>query len=1121
MLNVMNHSANIPQENTIIKVTNSPNDMIHLVEKKVSFFEDLIQKTLLHVKNNKLLDILGVSEVNNCINTLYELSKKIKDINSTLVQVSHESLINSLQLINNELSSLFKLFGTASLEDLLWICFGNGYAATACTNDSDKAKFELLKKYFHPTSYKVINSNFKQLKEEKKGKSAFIPTKEDIQLYEQSKNLDCYDFSSFTDKFYLKVHGIKVVIINATQNKALIITGIIDDIMIDFLNNAFISEQLKQIREHLPDDDKFAGENFDRFVSSLLLKDLIISKTTYFYEKFAGIQSNISSISQKSVANVVKEFISNDLFNKRNTIIHLLINSSNYESQYLAYLLYDLLSNDSNGIIDTQEQTVIFDSFSWNIKIYFRDAMKKTIKYTNELSNFEISKIPLEQQICLLKVNDAVKEKAMQKLKEVKAKSEDTGSKARQYLDGLLKIPFNIFRKEPILSVMHNINEQFKQVYATSADHSLGVKDKYTSIEIIKHVKTIRASVEGSSSTFGALIDYEKIKAKLGKKNKQELVSVVETINGFIKAYGVNYAEIVIACEIADSTGAAKKDKNPVFAEICKFIDTCIQTHKPQMDLFILEYLFDKKTSLKTIAKKSQNSDYDLLKKNCVLLKELNTIEAGFAKIRNYIGSVKTTMDNAIHGHEKAKKQIERIICQWINGEQDGHCFGFEGPPGVGKTSLAKYGLSCCLKDDKGESRPFSMIQIGGDSNGSSLHGHNYTYVGSNWGAIVQILIDKKCMNPIIFIDEIDKISKTEQGREMVGILTHLLDTTQNDCFQDKYFSGIDLDLSKVLFILSYNDVDSIDKVLLDRIHRIKFSNLSTDDKFVICNKHILPEIYKKMGLEGMVQIDNDILRFIIEEYTCEPGVRKLKEILFEIVGEINKDVLTNATEYSVPIVLTKEVIKMNYLKERNEVIHKTIHKENMVGTINGMYATANGIGGIIPIQTCFMPGSKFLDLLLTGMQGTVMKESMNVALTLAWSLTPYEVQVIVKEKYGEKNVSSIHIHCPEGATPKDGPSAGGAITCAIYSLLNGRKIKRDVAMTGEISLNGNITAIGGLDLKIYGSIKAGIKTIIYPEENEKDYLKFIEKYEGSSVTEGINFHKVTHITQVFDLAFE
>ena len=170
--------------------------------------------------------------------------------------------------------------------------------------------------------------------------------------------------------------------------------------------------------------------------------------------------------------------------------------------------------------------------------------------------------------------------------------------------------------------------------------------------------------------------------------------------------------------------------------------------------------------------------------------------------ISDYMSEVNNILNESVYGHFHAKRQIERIIGQWINGEKSGYCFGFEGPPGVGKTSLAKRGIANCLKDDNGVARPFSFIAVGGSANGSTLEGHNYTYVGSTWGKIVDILIDTKCMNPIIFIDELDKISKTEHGKELIGILTHLCDSTQNDSFQDKYFTGIDLDLSKALFIL-------------------------------------------------------------------------------------------------------------------------------------------------------------------------------------------------------------------------------------------------------------------------------------------------------------------------------
>jgi ATP-dependent Lon protease len=481
--------------------------------------------------------------------------------------------------------------------------------------------------------------------------------------------------------------------------------------------------------------------------------------------------------------------------------------------------------------------------------------------------------------------------------------------------------------------------------------------------------------------------------------------------------------------------------------------------------------------------------------------------------------NVKKILDNAVHGHEKAKKQIERIIGQWINGEQDGYCFGFEGPPGVGKTSLAKRGLANCLVDNNGSSRPFAMIQMGGDSNGSTLHGHNYTYVGSTWGGIAQILIDKKCMNPIIFIDELDKISKTEHGREIVGILTHLLDPTQNDVFQDKYFSGIDLDLSKALFVLSYNDVESIDKILLDRIHRIKFTGLSLEDKLVIAKTHMLPEVYKKMGLEEIINISDDVLKFIIEEYTSEPGVRKMREIIFEIVGEVNIDILKNFTS-DYPINITIEDIKTKYFKDKRGIVHKQIHTESVVGMINGLWANSQGSGGTLPIQAKFFPSDMFLGLKLTGLQGEVMKESMNVALTVAWNLTSFENKEKIRNLYEEKKYS-IHIFTPSGSIPKDGPSAGAAIVVTIFSLLNNLKIKSHIAMTGEIDMFGNVTEIGGLDLKFLGGIKAGVKEFLYPVENEKDYQSFMEKYKDTDLVKDIKFHKVNNIHEVFELVFE
>jgi len=1063
------------------------NDVSPLVERKIEFFKDIIQKTIIHVQKNKFLDILGISDVSTCIEKLGELSKRIEEIHNSKITTT-DSIINSLQVINNELSSLLKNYGTESLEDLLLICFGNNNKIT--TNNNEDYKFDLLKKYFHPTSYKVVSK-----KEDSKKKE---------EIDDKTTNLTCFDIVSGYKQFHMKVYGIKIYLYSIPLKKNLLIYGIVDDVVIDFLNNKYILNRIKMIKENIPNEPEFKTESFDKFISSLMLKDFLIFENQIdVYNKFVGTSTQNNFIKQKQISQVVKEFISDDMFTKRNTLITLLVRSSQYENQYLAYLLYDLLSNDANGNVDTQDQTILFDSFPWTIKQSFKQAMKKTIQYTNELSNFDINKIPLEQQICLLKVSDSVKEKAMMKLKEVKAKSEDSGSKARQYLDGLLKIPFGVYKREPILNIMDSVRNSFKDLHKKynieKIFPDIKSKDKFTSIEIIKNLRKI----QGNSVSTNKTQKLEKITEYLTTGDKKKLTSNIKILDNILKKHNkprgkyshLNKEDLssfifdIINTEINEENECDKNIINDIISEFDSYVSM-----NPMLNNF----------EIKT---------------------DIEKINGNMKEITDYMSSVKDTLDKAVHGHDKAKKQIERIIGQWINGEQDGYCFGFEGPPGVGKTSLSKRGLSDCLKDDKGNSRPFAMIQMGGDSNGSTLHGHNYTYVGSTWGSIVQILIDKKCMNPIIFIDEVDKISRTEQGKEIVGILTHLLDPAQNDCFQDKYFSGIDLDLSKALFILSYNDVEAIDKILLDRVHRIKFSSLSLEDKLIICNTHILPEVYKKMGLEDMIHFTDEVLKFIIDEYTCESGVRKLKEIMFEIVGEINLDVLKYSDKnYELPIQISIEDIKTKYFKDKRTAKLYKIHNESKVGVINALWANQLSQGGVLPIQASFVPSNKFLDLILTGSMGDVMKESISVSLTNAWNLTSPTRQKYLIEKFNDvKNntICGIHIHCPDISTKKDGPSATTAFTVLIYSLLNDIKIKNYFGITGETHFGLALTEIGGLQEKLIYSIKSGIKEFIFPKENQNDFDKIMEKYKDNKLIDGIKFHSIERVEDVLDLILE
>jgi endopeptidase La len=469
-------------------------------------------------------------------------------------------------------------------------------------------------------------------------------------------------------------------------------------------------------------------------------------------------------------------------------------------------------------------------------------------------------------------------------------------------------------------------------------------------------------------------------------------------------------------------------------------------------------------------------------------------------KIINYLDNVKDKLNTITYGHNEAKNVLLQTIACWItNPASGGKPLGFVGPPGVGKTLLAK-------SISKALNIPFAEITLGGQNDGELLHGHGYTYSGSQPGLIIKKMVEMGKERCILYFDELDKTaSKHGSVNEITSILIHLTDPNMNKSFQDRFFQGVDFPLDKVIMIFSYNDSDKIDPILLDRINEITIKPYTIQDKILIVRNFVIPEIKSQVGIKHDIVIEDNLIEYIIYNYTNEAGIRDIKRKIEKIFLTLNLEIITNQIDITTYKFTIEEVTRI-LLKPKN--FNNKIHLTPEVGIINGLYASANGDGGIVPIQI-FNNTSTTFEIKLTGKQGDVMKESVFCALTCA-------IQY-VKTKYNiDTFKNGFHVHAPATATPKDGPSAGCAFTCAFISRILNKPIRNDIGMTGEIELTGKITKIGGLDFKLIGAKKAGIKLVFIPLENKEDLDEIKEKYK-LLIDDDFKVEPVEYLTDLID----
>ena len=475
-------------------------------------------------------------------------------------------------------------------------------------------------------------------------------------------------------------------------------------------------------------------------------------------------------------------------------------------------------------------------------------------------------------------------------------------------------------------------------------------------------------------------------------------------------------------------------------------------------------------------------------------LKELNRVKKlpnaspDYSVLRNYLDTLlelpwgKKTIDNKDLTHarqvldedhsglEKVKDRIiEYLAVMNLTDKIGGQIICFAGPPGVGKTSIAK-SIARALD------RKFVKMSVGGVKDESEIRGHRKTYVGAMPGRIIYNMNQAGSMNPVFLIDEIDKMSSDYKG-DPTSAMLEVLDPEQNAVFRDNFLE-VPFDLSNVLFIATANNISDIPTPLLDRMEVIELSSYTLNEKFAIAKEHLIPKLIKEHGIkDGSLVIEDDALKDIIEQYTYEAGVRGLERTLATICRKVAVKVVNENS--NCQFIVNKNNIH-DYLGA-HKVILDGKRQNAEVGVISGLSYTTVG-GGVLTIEVNLVLGDG--KIIMTGRLGDVMQESAKVALSAVMGKA--EQFGIDPEIFRKRD---LHIHVPEGAVKKDGPSAGCALATAIYSAFTNKKIDNNLAMTGEITIRGNVLAIGGLKEKLFACVRAGITKAIVPEQNKDDVL--------------------------------